>query len=103
MMGYNENYEDYVMPNTTYDTYYIKYNEYDRAAYEWGAYIREDQMVIIAVPQNPDGSQSPAGLALEGILVAALGTVTVNNTCLTTTSTTTAAPASTTTTTTLFP
>jgi hypothetical protein len=96
MAGYNENFESWVTDGTTYNTFYIKFNELDKSAYQWGDYIYEDSMVIIAVPQA-------ASATLETILENALDTVTDNNGCITTTSTTTAAPSSTTTTTTLIP
>lgn len=84
MNGYNENFESYVSAGTTYDTYYIKFNEYDKSAYAWGDYIKEDSMIIIAVE-----SGSAAATAIEAVLEAALGTVTADNACITTTSTTT--------------
>jgi hypothetical protein len=86
MAGYNENFESYVSAGTTYDTYYIKFNEYDKSAYQWGDYIYEDATVIIAAP-NSDVSGIAA--AIETVLEAALGTVNASNTCITTTSTTT--------------
>ena len=46
MAGYNENFESWVSVGTTYDTYYIKFNEYDKSAYQWGDYIYEDASVI---------------------------------------------------------
>jgi hypothetical protein len=100
MGGYNENFESWVSAGTNYDTYYIKFNEYDKAAYVWGDYIKEDSTVIIAV-----ASGSAAATAVEAVLEAALGTVSsINGVCLTTTSTTTSVPPSTTTTTsTLIP
>jgi hypothetical protein len=89
MAGYNQNFESWVSAGTTYDTYYIKFNEYDKSAYQWGDYIYEDSMVIIAVPQ---GSAAAASVSL--ILTAALGTPQNNSACTTstTTSTTTVAP-----------
>lgn len=96
MAGYNANFESWVSDSTVYDTYYIKFNEYDKSAYSWGDYIKEDSMVIIAVP-----SSESAGI--EEILEAALGTVAEDNTCLTTTSTTTQVPETTSSTTTLIP
>jgi hypothetical protein len=96
MVGYNENFESWVSDGTTYDTYYIKFNEYDRSAYSWGDYIKEDAMVIIAVPQSLTATVEP-------ILEAALGNLSSNNTCVTTTSTTTTVWPSTTTTSTLIP
>lgn len=96
MVGYNENFESWVVDGTNYDTFYIKFNEYDKSAYSWGDYIKEDSMVIIAA-----GPNESAGI--QTILEAALGTVVDNNTCITTTSTTTVEPSTTTTTTTLIP
>lgn len=83
MAGYNGNFESWVTPGTTYDTFYIKFNEYDKSAYQWGDYIEEDATVVIAVPTAQTA-------ALEAILEAALGTVTEDNACITTTTTTTA-------------
>jgi hypothetical protein len=96
MVGYNENFESWVSDGTTYNTYYIKFNEYDKSAYSWGDYIKEDSMVIIAVPQAISGT-------LETILEDALGNVSSDNTCITTTSTITTIWPSTTTTSTNIP
>lgn len=96
MNGYNENFESWVTDGTNYNTYVIKFNAYDKSEYQWGDYIEEDQTVIIAAPTS-------VSAAIETILVAALGSVTANNTCITTTSSTTTTYASTTTTTTLIP
>jgi hypothetical protein len=98
MAGYNENFESWVTANTTYDTYYIKFNEYNKSEYQWGDYIMEDSTVIIAVQQG-----SGAATTVSNILTAALGTIPGNNTCETTTSTTTTVWPSTTTTSTLIP
>jgi len=87
MNGYNANFESYVSAGTTYDSYYIKFNEYDRSAYSWGDYIKEDSTVIIAVE-----SGSTIGSDIQTALEDALGAVLDNNVCITTTSTTTAAP-----------
>ena len=97
MVGYNENFESWVSDGTTYDTYYIKFNEYQKSAYQWGDYIQEDSMVIIAAPQN-------LAADIEDILVLGLGAVTDESGDIvsTTTSTTTVWP-STSTTTTLIP
>jgi hypothetical protein len=103
MAGYNGNFESYVTDGVIYDTYYIKFNDLDKSAYNWGDYIPEDAMVIIAVPNS---DVSGIGAALETALEDALGAVSDNNTCLTTTSTsttsttTTEAPSTTSTTTT---
>jgi len=98
MGGYNENFESYVSSGTNYDTFYIKFNEYDKGAYVWGDYIPEDSTVIIAAP-----SGAGASTAIETVLEAALGTVVSDNECITTTSTTTSAGTTTTTTSTLIP
>jgi hypothetical protein len=96
MNGYNENFETWVSGGVTYNTYYIKFNEYDKSAYQWGDYIMEDSTVIIAAPNSVT---SGIAAAIETVLEAALGTVLDNNACITTTTTTSSAPASTTTTT----
>lgn len=102
MMGYNGNFESWVTDGTVYDTFYIKFNEFDKSSETWGDYVHEDSMVIIAVEK---GSQAETDL--EAILEAALGSVDADNTCVTTTTTssttsttTTATPTTTTTTTT---
>jgi len=100
MNGYNENFESYVSAGKTYTSFYIKFNEYDKSAYQWGDYIHEDSTVILAIPQG--GSNLTAGF--ETILEAALGAVADNNACISTTTTTsTAAPSTTTTTSTNIP
>jgi len=96
MNGYNENFESWVTDGTIYDLYYIKFNEYDRSAYQWGDYIMEDSMAIIAVPESETS-------AIEAILVAGLGAVAGDTACITTTSTTTTVWPRTSTTTTLIP
>jgi hypothetical protein len=100
MNGYNENFESWVSDGATYNTFYIKFNEYNKSEYQWGDYIMEDSTVILAVPQGGSNLTS----TFETILEAALGTVVDNNACITTTTTTSSAPVSTTTTTsTLIP
>jgi hypothetical protein len=42
MVGYNQNFDSFVAAGSTYDTYYICFNEIDKAAYNWGDYIPED-------------------------------------------------------------
>lgn len=96
MVGYNENFESWVSDGTTYDTFYIKFNEYGKSSYVWGDYIPEDATVIIAVPQA-------ASAALQAILEDALGTPEGGNTCITTTTTTSSSTSTTTSTTTLIP
>jgi hypothetical protein len=104
MNGYNGNFETYVSEGVIYDTYYIKFNEIDKSAYQWGDYIHEDNMVIIAVPNADTVGNAGIAAATEAVLVAGLGAVVDNNACITTTTTTSSAPASTTTTTsTLIP
>lgn len=82
--GFNQNFESYVTDGTTYDTFYIKFKDFDKGAYQWGNYVEMDSTVILAVPSN-----LTAGI--EAILEAALGTVTEDNGCQTTTTTTTGA------------
>ncbi len=103
MNGYNENFESWVSDGATYDTYYIKFNEYNKSEYQWGDYIMEDSTVIIAAP-NAASQTGGATIAadIEEVLVAALGAVVDNNTCITTTTTTTAVAPTTTTTTTII-
>jgi hypothetical protein len=96
MAGYNENFESWVSDGTTYDTYYIKFNEYDKSAYSWGDYIKEDSMVIIAAPQA-------LSAAIQAVLEAGLGSVADDNACVSTTSTTTTIWPTTSSTTTLVP
>ena len=96
MNGYNENFESWVSAGTTYDTYYIKFNQLDKSAYQWGDYIMQDSTVIIAAP---NAAVSGIAAAIETVLVAGLGAVVSDNTCITTTTTTTATPTTTTTTT----
>ena len=99
MAGYNENFESWVSNGTTYDTYYIKFNEINKSAYVWGDYVTEDATVIIAVAK---GTQIATDI--EQVLVAALGAVPGGVSCITTTTTSsTAAPSTTTTTSTLIP
>lgn len=99
MAGYNENFESWVSSGVTYDTYYIKFNDFDRSAYSWGDYIHQDSTVIIAVQNG-----STEATAVSSILTAALGApVEQGSVCLTTTSTTTTIWATTSTTTTLIP
>ena len=102
MNGYNENFESWVSDGVTYDTYYIKFNEYNKSEYQWGDYIMEDSTVIIAAP---NATTSGISAAITTVLEAGLGTVVDQGIpCITTTSTTTGVPASTTTTTsTLIP
>lgn len=92
MNGYNENFESHVSDGATYDSYYIKFNEYDKSAYQWGDYVHQDSTVIIAAPNADSDGGSGIAAAIEAVLVAALGAVVDDNTCITTTTTTTAAP-----------
>ncbi len=98
LAGYNQNFDSFVSAGTTYDTYYIKFNEYDKSAYQWGDYIETDSTVIVATATG-----GAFGTALEAVLEAALGTVVSDNSCVTTTSTTTTIWPTTSTTTTLIP
>jgi hypothetical protein len=100
MVGYNGNFESWVSDGTNYTTYYIKFNEYDRSAYQWGDYIEQNSQVIIAVPSN-----SAAEGDIDGLIEGLLGTLVdeTGNVCITTTTSTTQVPPITTTTTTLQP
>jgi len=101
MNGYNENFESWVSSGVIYDTYYIRFNEYNKSEYQWGDYIMEDSTVIIAAPNSVT---SGIAAAIETVLEAALGAAPDNNVCITTTTTTTAvAPTTTTTTTPAIP
>ena len=84
MGGYNENFESYVTAGTIYDSYYIRFNELDKSAYQWGDYIHQDSTVILAVP---NAATSTIAALMEAILVPALGEVPGDNTCITTTTT----------------
>lgn len=64
--GYNQNFESWVTDGTTYDMFYIKFKPYG-VQYTWGDYIKEDAMVILAVP-----TALASGIAT--VLEAALGT-----------------------------
>jgi len=97
MGGYNENFESYVVGGVTYDTYYIKFNEYDKSAYQWGAYVPEDSQVIIAAPAGTVSS------AVNDILALALGTPVDKAVCSPTTTTTSTTNTTTTSTTTQIP
>jgi hypothetical protein len=97
MVGYNENFESWVSDGTTYDTLYIKFNEYDKSTYTWGDYIYEDATVILAIPSGDTQDYLD-------ILVPALGSPVDDSAPITsTTSTTTTIWPSTSTTTTLAP
>lgn len=91
MGGYNENFESYVTDGATYDSYYIKFNEYDKSAYQWGDYVHQDSTVILAAPNADSDGGSGIAATIEAILVDALGAVVDDNTCITTTTTTTSA------------
>jgi len=82
MAGYNQNFESYVTDGVTYDTFYIKFKDFNKSAYQWGDYVEMESTVIIAVPSSLTSG-------VEAVLEAALGTVTEDNGCITTTTTTT--------------
>jgi len=98
MNGYNGNFESQVDASSTYDTFYIKFGDYDKNGQNWSDYVSGDSTVIIAAVAG-----GAASTAIEAVLEAALGTVTSTNSCITTTSTTTTIWATTTTTSTLIP
>jgi hypothetical protein len=86
MGGFNQNFESHVTPGIVYDTVTVRFNEFDKAAYQWGDYIMQDSTVIIAIPQ---GALSTAIIA---DLAAAFNITQYGSVCPTTTTTTTAAP-----------
>ena len=99
MNGYNANFESWVTVGTVYDTFYIKFNQFDKSAYQWGDYVQEDSTVIIAASSGGAFSS-----AVETVLVAGLGAVVDDSgACLTTTTTTSTSSTTTTSTTTLIP
>ena len=61
--GYNGNFESWVSDGQTYDTYYIKFNDLNKSAYQWGDYIAEDSMVILACVAG-----GAFGTAIEAVL-----------------------------------
>lgn len=82
--GYNQNFESHVVAGTSYDTYYIKFRDYEAAHQNWDASLPIDSSIIIACEAD-----SAFGVLLEAILVAGLGAVAADNTVYTTTTTTT--------------
>lgn len=94
MNGYNENFESYVANGIAYDTFYVKFNEYNKGAYVWGDYIKEDATVIIAAQAG-----GAASSAIQSVLEAALGAL---PSPATTTSSTTSSPSTTSTTTNFY-
>jgi hypothetical protein len=102
-----------VVDGLVYDTYYIKFKEYDKNSWQWGDFMETDYAVILAVPavvNSPDVPAEALIATVDAFFAAAFGvtitdpTVTLNADCVTTTSTTTAvAPSTTTTTSTLIP
>jgi len=95
MVGYDQNFETWVDNASTYSTYYIKFNDYDKTNYQWGDYIHQDSMVIIAAIKGSNEEST-----LDSILVPALGSPSnTDDDCVTTTTTTTVTPTTTTTTT----
>jgi hypothetical protein len=99
MMGYNQNFESWVATGSVYDTYYIKFMEYNRGSETWGDYIAEDSQVIIAAVTG-----SAMSTAIGAALAGALGTVVdESGACITTTTTSSTSSTTTTTTTTMIP
>ena len=54
MNGFNQNFESYVQDGVIYDTFYVKFNDFDLnpSNYTFGDYNILDQTVIIAVPHG---------------------------------------------------
>lgn len=94
--GYNQYFVSDVVDGQIYDTYYIIFDELDQDD-SWTPNLKEDETVILAVPQGQTSS-------LETILTTYLGSITnESGVAITTTSSTTTTSTSTTTTTTLIP
>lgn len=70
MVGYNQNFESYVTPGAVYDTYYIKFNDYEASSQNWSDYVSEDSIVIVAAI-----SGSPFATQLEAVLETGLGVI----------------------------
>lgn len=82
--GYNQSFEGFASGAQVYDTYYIKFNNYDQTALNWNPGVAQDSTVIIATIAG-----GTFATTIETVLEAALGTVTADNECITTTTTTT--------------
>ena len=96
MSGYNQYFVSDVVAGTIYDTYYIVYDELQQDD-SWTANLKEDETVILAIPQG-------ATSTVETTLVAYLGAITNSSgVAVTTTTSTTTTSTSTTSTTTLIP
>lgn len=90
MNGFNQNFESYVQDGVIYDTFYVKFNDFelDPSNYAFGDYNILDQTVIIAVPH---GSAVSADLQ-QSDLWNWSGEEGLAGPCLTTTSTTVVIP-----------
>jgi hypothetical protein len=97
--GFNQNFETYVDEASVYDTYYIKFNDIDKSAGNWGDFVPTDSMVIVAVPQ----ANTALIAEIDAILAVPFSSYEDFAACITTTSTTTSVWPSTTTTSTLIP
>lgn len=96
MSGYNQYFVSDVVAGTIYDMYYIIFDELDQDD-SWTPNLKEDETVMLAVPQGETAT-------LEALLVAYLGAI-VNESgvAITTTTSTTTTSTTTSTTTTLIP
>jgi len=70
LVGYNANFETYVSAGDTYDTFYVKFNDYSKSDGNWGDNIPQDSTVIIAAIAG-----SAEATAIETVLSNALGAV----------------------------
>jgi len=100
MVGYNGNFESWVNDGSTYSTYYVKFNDYDKSAYQWGDYIYEDSTVIIAAVT---GSEIDTAISAALVSTGPLGNPIDNSAPANTTTSTTTVVYTTTTTSTLIP
>ncbi len=91
--GYNQAFEDFVVPGTFYDMYYLKFTPIEEGSGNWTPQVLQDEAVIVYFPTG-------TGTAFETALTAALGapkdqsgenitTTTTTSTSTTTTTTTT--------------
>lgn len=97
MVGYNQTFESYVTDGTTYDFYYIQFDQHDDEL-SWSPNLKLDEAVIICAPQGTPSTN------VATVLTNFLGTP-KDKTCATNTTTSTTSTTSTTTstTTTLIP
>lgn len=70
LSAYNQTYETYATSGIVYDTYYIKYNEFEKGTGNWSDNVSFDATTIISIPQG-----NPINTALQTMLIARLGSL----------------------------